>query len=100
LHNKYAKDGFVAISVTLDDPEDAKARAKALQFLQKSNATFTNFLLDETYDFYVGKLHIEGPPAVYFYNRDNRVVKKVVDNDKRDGAAEEKLIQQLLAEGH
>ncbi len=45
MHNKYAKDGFAAISVSLDDPKDDKARQRVIDFLTKQKATFTNLIL-------------------------------------------------------
>src|SRR5262245_58454037 len=59
LHQKYAKDGFVAVSVSLDDPTDDDAKAKALKFLQAQKATFTNLLLDEKPEVWQAKLKID-----------------------------------------
>jgi hypothetical protein len=101
MHRKYAKDGLVAVSVALDDPADLPARGRALAFLKKQGAEFTNVLLDETPEFYQSKLKIDGPPCVYIFSRDNRFVLK------RDGAgpegridydAFEKRIVELLAD--
>jgi hypothetical protein len=101
MHCKYAKDGLVAVSVALDDPTDLAARGRALAFLKKQGAEFTNVLLDETPEFYQSKLKIDGPPCIYIFNRDNRFVLK------RDGAgpegridfdAFEKRIVELLAD--
>jgi hypothetical protein len=101
MHRKYAKEGLVAISVCLDDPADKAVLARALAFLKKQGATFTNVLLDEKPEFYEAKLKIDGPPCIYIFTRDNRFVLK------RDGAGEdgridyklfEKRIVELLAE--
>lgn len=101
MHKKYAKDGFVAVSVSLDEPADAKARASGLRFLAKQGATFANLLLDETPEFYQTKLKIDGPPCVYLFNRDNRFVLKH-DGSKEGGLIDyalfEKRIVALLAE--
>jgi hypothetical protein len=102
MHRKYAKDGLVALSVSLDDPADAAARSRALAFLKKQGAAFTNVVLDEKPELYQEKLKIDGPPCIYIFNRDNRFAVK------RDGTGEagridyeifEKRIVELLAEG-
>ncbi len=41
LHEQYAEDGLVVISVSFDDPE---AQPKVLQFLEEQGATFDNFI--------------------------------------------------------
>jgi thiol-disulfide isomerase/thioredoxin len=101
MHRKYAKDGLVAVSVTLDDPSDLPVRARAVAFLKSQGAEFTNVLLDETPEYWQSILKIDGPPCIYIFNRDNRFVLK------RDGAGPEgridysvfeKRIVELLAE--
>src|SRR5262245_15871758 len=101
MHRKYAKDGLVVISVALDDPADLRARGRALAFLKRQDASFTNVLLDEAPESYQAKLKIDGPPCIYIFNRDNRFVLK------RDGTGPEghidfslfeKRIVELLAE--
>ena len=101
MHRKYAKDGLVAVSVSLDDPADTAVRARALTFLQKQGATFDNMLLDETPELYQSKLKIDGPPCVYIFNRDNRFVLKrdgTGDDGRIDYTLFEKRIAELLAE--
>ncbi len=101
MHRKYAKDGLVAISVSLDDPGDKAARAKALAFLKKQGAAFTNVLLDEKPETYQAKLKIDGPPCVYVFNRDNRYVLKrdgIGDAGRIDYELFERRVLELLAE--
>jgi hypothetical protein len=105
MHRKYAKDGLVAVSVSLDDPGDSDSgrhtRTQALAFLKKQGATFTNVLLDEAPELYENKLKIDGPPCVYIFNRDNRFVAKcdgVGEKGRIDYEFFEKTIVQLLAE--
>ncbi len=96
LHNKYARDGLVAISVSLDDLGDEGAQAKVLQFLEKQQATFTNLILDEKPEVWQQKLKIDGPPLVFVFNRDGeKPEQKFVDKDV-DYAAIEKLVAELL----
>ncbi len=70
MHNKYVKDGFAAISVSLDDPKNEKARQRVIDFLTKQKATFTNLILDEESEVWQKKLKFEGPPCVFVFNRD------------------------------
>jgi hypothetical protein len=105
MHRKYAKDGLVAISVSLDDPTDSAdarhTRTQALAFLKKQGAAFTNLLLDEEPALFETKLKIDGPPCVYIFNRANRFVVKrdgVGDKGRIDYEDFEKTIVQLLAE--
>jgi hypothetical protein len=89
MHNKYGKDGFVAVSVSIDPirGKDGKVNDKAVKdvtdFLQKQKATFPNFILDAKEEEWQKKLGVWGPPCVYVFNRDNHFVLKrpVVDKD-------------------
>ena len=81
LHNKYKNDGFVAVSVALDDPADAEARARIVKFLEKQKAGgLTNLQLDEPAELWQQKLGIKGPPCVYVFNREGRIAGKWDDN--------------------
>ena len=96
LHQKYAKDGLVAMSVSVDTPED---RGKALDFLQKQKATFANYWLDEKGKFWQEKLDITGPPAVFVFDRQGKRAGKFDTNDSDKTYTYddiEKLVQQLL----
>lgn len=75
MHKKYAKDGFAAVSVSLDDPKDAQLMANVSKFLKIQNATFTNVVLDEKPEFWQQKLKFDGPPCVFVFNRDGKWTK-------------------------
>src|SRR5262245_7606316 len=47
LHEKFAKQGLVAISVSVDTPGDPDARSAAQAFLTKQRATFRNVQLSD-----------------------------------------------------
>src|SRR5262245_6618234 len=122
MHRKYAKDGLVAISLNLDaaTDEDGKpnepARKQALKFLREEGATFTNLMLDEPQTFWEAKLHAQGVPMVFVFNRDGKWTQfKAIDDSlvkdegknphpTRKGAhyhrypAVEALVQKLLKE--
>ena len=72
MQNKYAKAGMAAISVSLDDPKDEKARQRVIDFLRKQKATFTNLILDEKSEVGQEKLKFDGPPYVFVFSSDGK----------------------------
>jgi thiol-disulfide isomerase/thioredoxin len=72
LQRKYAGEGLAVVSVAIPLDEDtplAVERGKVLKFLQEQNATTPNLLLDEKADVWQARLHFDGVPAVYVFNR-------------------------------
>jgi len=97
MHRKYAKDGFAAVSVSVDEnPRKPEVREKALKFLQSQKATFTNLLLDESPEVWQKKLGIDGVPAVFVFDRRQAKPKKFADNV--DYANIEKQVVEFLKE--
>jgi thiol-disulfide isomerase/thioredoxin len=96
LHKDYAEKGLVCMSVTLDKPE---AKDGALKFLQKQKATFANYLLDESQEFWAERWHIQGPPAVFVFDRQGRRAGKF-DSENPDKPLDyddvKKLVRKLL----
>jgi len=92
MHEKFAKDGLAAISVSLDDPKDKKAQQNVIDFLRKQNATFTNLILDEKAEVWQEKLKFAGPPCVFVFNR-NAEWKKF---ESPDYAEIEKYVAELV----
>jgi hypothetical protein len=76
MHKKHADDGLVAISVSVDDFEEEKTKDAVLKVLNKQKATFTNLILAEPAEVWQKKLDLAGPPAVFVYGRDGKLVKK------------------------
>jgi hypothetical protein len=72
MHNKYAAKGLVAIAVHVDPPHDAETQAQVLKFLNKQNATTTNFILDEPVEVWQAKLHSSFLPNVFVFNREGK----------------------------
>lgn len=81
MHQKYGSKGLSVISLTLDDPTDAKAVAAAEKFLQEKKAVFTNVLLDENYGDGYDKLNINTIPAVFLFGPDGKEVKRFTMDD-------------------
>jgi thiol-disulfide isomerase/thioredoxin len=72
LHEKYAKDGLVAVSVSLDDPHKDGITAAVLKFLRSRKASFTNFVLDESPEYWTKKFDTVGPPFAYVFDREGK----------------------------
>jgi hypothetical protein len=101
LHEKYAREGVVVISVSLDDPSEKdgkgdKARprtATVLEFLQQRQAAFTNLILDENQDFWTQKFSFVGPPCLFVFNREGKWKRFKGDEPHRDA---EQLVESYL----
>jgi hypothetical protein len=78
MHRKYAKDGLVCISVSVDEPKNQMA---ALEFLKRQTASFSNYLLDEDVQFWQDKWDINAPPAVFVFDRQNQRAAKFDTSD-------------------
>ncbi len=86
LSKTHAKDGLVVITVSVDELDK---KANALAFLKKNDATFQNFLLDDTdenKEKWEKKLAHTSPPILHVFDRGGKLVKtfefeeaKVVD---------------------
>jgi hypothetical protein len=94
MHRKYAAQGLVAVSVSLDEVKDTKVRGKVDKFLQKQEAVFPNFILDASQEEWQDRLKITAIPCVYVFNRDNRIALK--QSEEVDYAAIEKTVESLL----
>lgn len=81
MHRKYGPKGLAVVSLTLDDPEDAKALAAAEKFLREQEATFTNVVLKGEYGEGYDKLDISAIPAVFLYGPDGKEVKRFTMDD-------------------
>jgi len=96
MHERYAKQNVVFISVSVDDVKQAD---EALDFLKKQKATFANYLLNEDGDLWQEKWNIKGPPAVFVFDQEGKRAGKF-DNDDPDKqytyADVEKLVKALL----
>jgi hypothetical protein len=88
MHKKYARDGFVALAVSIDPirGKDGKVDPKVLggveTFLNEQKPPFPNFILDAREEEWQKKLGVYGPPCIYVFNRDNHFVLKLPVLDK------------------
>ncbi len=95
LHGKHARDGLVAVSVSLDDLSEGGAKDMVVKFLERQNATLTNLILDEKPEVWQAKLKIDGPPLVMVFNRKGELEQRFADTDV-DYAVIGKLVAELL----
>jgi thiol-disulfide isomerase/thioredoxin len=81
MHEKYADKGLVAVSLSLDDADNAKKVTAATAFLKDKHATFTNLILNERTDDAFEKLNIGAIPAVFLYTPDGKELKRFTLDD-------------------
>jgi hypothetical protein len=110
MHKKYAKDGLVALPVSIDslkvDEEDKLTPTQKMDdVLQKvskvtreRSVSFPIVILDdrgEAEDFPFKKLRFSEPPCVYIFSRDGKWT-QIVGADEKDLASIDKLVEELL----
>jgi hypothetical protein len=96
MHEHYARDGLVCMSVTVDELSRKEA---ALAFLKKQKATFANYLLNEEASVWAEKWSIAAPPAVFVFDRDGKRAAKFDTSDSEKSFTYddvEKVVKQLL----
>ena len=93
MREKYAKDGLVVMTVSVDTPDRKDA---ALNVLQANKVMGPNFLLDEETEFWQKKWKIDGPPAVFVFDREGKRAMKFDDDKPYDHTDVEKVVKELL----
>lgn len=73
LHEKYARRGLVVVSVSVDPPDDADARAAARDFLVRQKAAFRNVILTDKAEAWQAKWKVDGPPLLFLFDRRGRL---------------------------
>ncbi len=97
MHRKYGEKGLAVISLSLDDPTDAKAVAAAEKFLQEKKAAFTHVLLDENYGDGFDKLDINTIPAVFIFDPSGKEVKRFTMDDPNHQFTYEQVEKEVIA---
>jgi hypothetical protein len=72
MQEKYGKEKFAAVSVSLDDPKENGTEEKVLKFLKEKKANFANVILNEKPEVWQKKLGFDGPPCVFVFNREGK----------------------------
>ncbi|HEY7328852.1 MAG TPA: hypothetical protein VH592_14510 [Gemmataceae bacterium] len=96
MHKKYADQGLVAVSLSLDNPSDAKTRAQVDAFLKRNEATMINLMVEGDPDDWYTKFNVGGLPLVFVFDRENRRVKKLVGGDQVDYKTIEAEVAKML----
>ena len=99
MHQKFASQGFMLVTVHLNMAVDKDlvggVEKTTLPFLQKMKADFVNLILDEPESVWMSKLDGVYVPALFLFNKQNRIVQKLDNVDDQDKL--EKQIQELLS---
>ena len=93
MHRKHEKDGLVCLSLSVDEPDNAK---KALAFLNQQGATFANYLIDEPVEVWQKRLDAGYPPSVIVIDRAGKRVKRFTADEDFTYADVEKVVAPLL----
>src|SRR5262245_3608711 len=99
MHRKYEKEGVVCMSLSLDELDNQK---NALRFLQRQDASFENYLLDEETSVWQKQWDLVAPPLVLVFDREGKTAGRFENTDPdRPFTYEdvEKRVKQLLGEG-
>ncbi len=80
MHERYAADGLVCMSVSVD--EEAK-HAKALAFLTAQKATFANYRLTDKAEVWQKNWKIGGPPTVFVFDRAGKRAARFDSEDEK-----------------
>jgi thiol-disulfide isomerase/thioredoxin len=99
LNERYAADGLVCISVSVDD---AAKHDAALAFLTRQKATFANYRLTDKAEVWQKAWKISGPPTVFVFDRSGRRAAKFDSEDENKPFTYdevEALVRKLLRPG-
>jgi thiol-disulfide isomerase/thioredoxin len=99
LHERYAADGLVCVSVSVDD---AAKHDAALAFLTRQRAAFTNYRLTDKAEVWQAAWKIAGPPAVFVFDRQGQRAARFDSEDERKPFTYdevEALVRKLLRPG-
>ena len=94
LHEQFAKDGLVCMSMSVDEREDSAA---ALTFLKGRQASFANFLIDEPAQVWQNHFSLKGVPAVFIWDRTGKQVARF-DGDDPDNQFTYDQVEKKVAE--
>lgn len=94
LHGKHHRDGVACMSVSVDELEK---RDEALKFLQKREAAFSNYIIDDVGEAWWDKWEIKAIPIVLVFDREGKLVRKF-DKDDPDNQFSYEDVEKLVAE--
>lgn len=100
MERRYRDRGVRFVSLSVDNREDKQALQEARRFLQRQDAAFDNYLLNENILQAFDKLDILGIPAVLVYDRGGQRRYKLTGDDPNRQFTErdvEEAVKALLA---
>jgi hypothetical protein len=103
MQQKYAKDGLVVVTVSLELwMADAKHPKKEMEerartFLRRHNVNFINLILDEPEEAAREKLRLDSAPCVYVFSREGKW-RRLTNQDREEvtPAVIDPLVEKLL----
>ena len=95
LHKKYRDQNVTFVSMNLDDHTDSAALDDAKTFLQKMNAQFDNYWMDENIMLAFEKLNLIGIPAVIIYDKTGAERYRLTGDDPNNQFTETDIIDAL-----
>jgi thiol-disulfide isomerase/thioredoxin len=98
LHRKYGAKGLICLSVSLDDPEDEETTARVVTFLKQQQADCRNVLLSEKPKLWQEKLKMVGPPGVFLFGKDGKLINRWSDKEVDYSIIEKRILALLKNE--
>jgi hypothetical protein len=102
MHHKYAKDGLVVVSVSIDaideDNPPPKVTGEVRKFLQRFKAPFGALILDEPVEVQQKRLHFAAAPCAFVFNRSGQWTQFAGDRNEFDDKKIEERVRQALQE--
>ena len=95
LNRRYKDRNVQFVSMNLDDHTDQPSLDDALKFLQKMNASFDNFWMDENLMLAFKQLDLIGIPAVIIYDRDGKERYRLTGDNPNNQYTEKDIINAL-----
>ena len=99
MQQRYGSQGFVAVTVSVDDVTDKveNYEKQALDILKEKKVPLANYILDEAPDAWQKKLNADSVPVVFVFNREGRIAESF-KGELKDKTVVDKLAEKLLKE--
>ena len=91
LHEKYNNNNIEFVSMNLDDREDAKSLEIAEKFLEKMNADFDHYHMNENLLYAFEKINLIGIPAVLIYDSNGNEQYRLTGDDPNNQFTEKDI---------
>ncbi|WP_395376152.1 TlpA disulfide reductase family protein [Marinicella sp. W31] len=81
MHNQYKDKGVIFVSLLLEDPEEPQAIEMARKFLDKQQADFDHYFMNENLMHSFEQLDLLGIPAVFIYASDGSLAYRLTNDN-------------------